>query len=48
VFEYDEPHHFNVKNELKDKDIYRMNEIINYLKCKFIRYNEKLKSYTVY
>lgn len=48
VFEYDESHHFNKNNTLKNKDIIRMNEIINFLKCKFIRYNEKLKTYSIY
>ncbi|MCX6780107.1 MAG: NUMOD3 domain-containing DNA-binding protein [Candidatus Magasanikbacteria bacterium] len=37
VFEYDEEHH----NWKKQKDDFRMNEIKNHLKCKFIRLNEK-------
>lgn len=48
IFEYDEPHHFNKNGTLKEKDIIRMYEIINYLKCKCIRYNEKLKNYSEY
>jgi len=36
VYEWDEEHHFNSLG-LKEKDINRQNEIINYLKCNFIR-----------
>lgn len=46
VIEYDELHHNYPK--YKEKDIKRMNEIINHLGCKFLRYNEKtneLKEY---
>ena len=41
VVEYDEPLHYNRNGELKNKDIIRQNEIINHLRCKFFRYNEK-------
>jgi hypothetical protein len=41
VVEYDEPLHYYKNGELKSKDNIRQNEIINYLKCKFFRYNEK-------
>ena len=40
VFEYDEPKHYSVE-KLKEKDIHRMNEIIQHLGCRFIRYNEQ-------
>jgi hypothetical protein len=48
VVEYDEPRHYNVVGELKKKDIDRMIEICNHLKCEFWRYDEKkgtLKKY---
>lgn len=48
-FEYDEKHHYYVNGELKQKDIDRMNNIIQNLKCKFYRYNEQrqeLREYT--
>ncbi len=48
VVEYDESHHFYSNGNLKQKDIKRMNEIKNLLKCKFYRYNEptqELKEY---
>jgi hypothetical protein len=37
VIEIDEMHHFNLDGTLKEKDIKRQNEIIEFLKCKFIR-----------
>jgi len=40
VVEYDEPHHYDINGNLKQKDYKRMVEIINHLKCKFYRYNE--------
>jgi hypothetical protein len=40
VVEYDEPHHYDIKGNLKNKDYKRMIEIFNHLKCKFYRYNE--------
>ena len=40
VFEYDEKHHFDINGNLKPKDINRQANIINYLNCKFIRYNK--------
>ena len=44
VLEYDEEHHFDVNGNYLDKDINRQKEIINYLKCDFIRilYNGKI------
>lgn len=44
VFEYDEKKHYKDvdNNILKDKDIIRQNEIIDYLHCDFYRYNEKI------
>ena len=45
VFEYDEPKHYLdvEKNILKESDIKRQTYIINHLKCRFFRYNEKMK-----
>lgn len=45
VLEYDEPKHYlDIENNiLKEKDIKRQNEIINFLGCQFYRYNEKTK-----
>lgn len=37
AIEIDEKHHFNSNGSLKTRDIIRENEIINLLKCKFIR-----------
>jgi hypothetical protein len=48
VFEYDEPHHYYATGQLKPKDIKRMNEIKHHLKCKFIRYNEKMNEIIEY
>lgn len=48
VVEYDEKHHFTKSGNLKKKDIDRMNEICQYLGCRFYRYNEKLKKLTEY
>ena len=44
AFEYDEPKHYKdvYNNILKEKDIKRQKQIINELKCKFYRYNEKI------
>jgi hypothetical protein len=47
IFEYDEPYHY-INGKLREKDIKRMNEIKNHLRCKFIRYNEKLKEVIEY
>ena len=48
-FEYDEPTHYSIDRiSLKDKDIKRMNIIKEGLKCKFIRYNERLKTIKEY
>ena len=43
IVEYDERKHYNIYGRLREKDIHRMNEIINHLHCKFYRYNEKTK-----
>lgn len=44
AFEYDEPRHYVdvYNNVLCDRDIQRMQFIINKLSCRFIRYNQKL------
>ena len=44
AFEYDEPKHYKdvYNNILKEKDIKRQKQIINELKCKLYRYNEKI------
>ncbi len=39
VIEWDEPGHY-FDSKLKDRDIFRMNEIIDYLKCDFYRINQ--------
>lgn len=41
VYEYDEKYHFDKKGNLKEKDIIRQDEIIYFLKCKFIRIKEQ-------
>jgi hypothetical protein len=41
VVEYDEPRHYYVDGRLKPRDIYRQSKIIDHLKCKFYRYNER-------
>lgn len=43
IFEYDEPHHFDVYGNLKEKDIKRMKKIQEEVKCDFLRYNEPNK-----
>ena len=51
VFEYDEiKHHFYNRATLTrtQKDAVRMERIQKYLKCKFIRYNEALKTIEIY
>lgn len=48
VIEYDEPKHYYIDNKLKEKDINRMNEIKEYLKCDFFRYNERTKELLKY
>lgn len=48
VVEYDEPLHYNVDNSLKKRDVVRMMEIVDYLKCEFFRFNQRtgeLKKY---
>lgn len=37
VIEVDEKHHFDINGNLKNKDINRQKEIIDFLKCQFIR-----------
>ena len=39
VVEYDERRHYHVDGSLVEKDIRRMNDIINHLKCSFYRYD---------
>jgi len=41
VYEYDERHHF-IGTELKERDIIRQEEIVNFLGCKFIRIKDEL------
>ena len=48
VLEIDEKYHFNIDGSLREKDIIRQKEIIEYLGCKFIRYNIETKEVTVY
>jgi hypothetical protein len=47
AFEYDEPKHYKdvYNNVLCERDIKRQKEIINELKCKFYRYNEKIDKF---
>jgi hypothetical protein len=40
IIEYDEPEHYKF-DKLKKKDVIRQSLIINELKCRFFRYNEK-------
>lgn len=44
AFEYDEPRHYKdvYENVLIDRDMKRQNFIIENLKCRFFRYNEKM------
>jgi hypothetical protein len=48
VIEWDEPHHYNIDGTLKMCDIRRMEEIKNYLDCRFIRFSEKLNEIKEY
>jgi hypothetical protein len=42
--EVDEPFHYDVNENLREKDILRQNVIIEYLKCNFIRLkNERIE-----
>jgi hypothetical protein len=43
VVEYDEPKHYDVYGNLKQKDVLRQQRIITHLGCKFFRYNERTK-----
>lgn len=47
VVEYDERHHYS-GGKLKQKDIDRMNKIMQYTGCKFYRYNERTKELREY
>jgi hypothetical protein len=47
VVEYDERHHYS-GGKLKQKDIDRMNKIIQYTGCRFYRYNERTKELKLY
>lgn len=42
-FEYDETHHYFKTEQLKPKDIDRTIKILQNLKCRFVRYNERAK-----
>lgn len=44
AIEYDEPKHYDINGNLKEKDITRMTEIKSHLNCRFFRYNEKTKT----
>jgi len=48
VIEYDEQAHFNSDGSLKEKDIQRMNRLIEHLKCNFYRFNEVTKELRQY
>lgn len=48
VIEYDEVAHYNIDNSLKEKDIIRMQQIKDFLKCKFFRYNERTEELKEY
>ena len=39
IFEYNEPHHYDINGNLKEKDKRRLNEIKTHLQCKLIIYN---------
>ena len=41
VVEYDEPKHYTILENLKEKDVKRQKEIIQHLKCRFFRFDEK-------
>ena len=40
VYEWDEYQHFDKNGELKEKDVIRQKEIIDYLGCKFVRFKQ--------
>lgn len=46
VVEYDEKHHYKPDGSLNEKDILRQQRIIEYLKCRFFRYNENTRILT--
>ena len=39
VYEWYEKHHFNADEKMREKDIKRINEIKEFLKCRFVGYN---------
>ena len=41
VYEFDEFHHFDKNNKLRNKDIKRQNEIVDLLKCEFVRISDE-------
>ena len=45
ITQYDEPFHYTPDGNLKQKDIDRMNKIIQYVRCRFYCYNEKTKEF---
>ena len=48
VVEYDEPYHYDVYGNLKERDDKRMKYILEKLRCKFFRYNEITKELKQY
>ena len=48
VIEWDEPTHYDINGNLKQKDIKRMDEIKKYLNCRFFRYNQKINELKEY
>ena len=48
VIEYDEPHHYDIYGQLKEKDVVRMKDIMSLINCKFYRYNEKIGELKLY
>ena len=48
IVEYDEPKHYDVYGNLKQKDVIRMNEIIEETGCRFYRYNQKTDEFRLY
>jgi hypothetical protein len=48
IVEYDEKKHYNIDNSLKKRDVERMREIMEYLRCDFYRYNERTKKLEKY
>jgi hypothetical protein len=48
VVEYDEPYHYDVYGNLKERDAKRMEYIMKKLHCKFFRYNATTKEFRQY